>query len=85
MCTCGEFTTLSAAAADGSWSGLTYTAPAGCTILAANARRSFPGGSGCDGRWPCDNGNIAPDGKTVQFPALTVGEMNWKFRIILCC
>lgn len=84
-CTCGAFTAGSPAVTGGSWSGLTYTAPAGCKILAANARRFNLLASGCALRWPCDPGTISAAGTSVTFPALATGEFNFAFRMILCC
>ncbi len=84
-CTCPAFTAGSPPLAGGSWSGLTYTAPSGCTILAANARRFVQTGSGCALRWPCVGASIATNGRSVTFPPLTVGTQNFKFRMILCC
>lgn len=88
LCTCNSFT-VGAPAGGGSWSGLTYTAPTGCTIVAANLRRSTPGASGCALQWPCVTSGItiSADNKSVTFPAAPVVpfSINWKYRIILCC
>ncbi len=71
----------------GTWSGNTYTAPAGCTIVDARARVDNVGvGSGCANEWPCETGTISTDKKSVTFPALgPVSGTYWKFRMVLCC
>jgi hypothetical protein len=88
LCTCGAWTAgVSPPASPGTWSGLTYTAPAGCTILAANLRRSDPPQSGCLLKWPCITAGItiSATGKTVTFPGVSSPASNWKYRMILCC
>ncbi len=84
LCTC-SFQAGQTTPTGGSWSGYEYTAPSGCTIVAANARIDDTlGGSGCAFSWPCESGTISTDKKTVTFTAPTSGFF-WKFRMVLCC
>lgn len=95
LCTCSAFETsipVPASAGTVNPSGTLYTAPAGCTVVAANARVSDPGGSSCAERWPCVTGTIVIDPitntpKTATFPPIPFSSpaVYWKHRIILCC
>ena len=89
LCVCNAFAAGSPALSPpGSWTGLEYTAPTGCTILAANARLIRTVGSGCPAKFRCVTTgiSISSDGKKVTFPPPSPpGATYWKFRMIMCC
>ncbi len=89
MCACAAFAAGGAKLEpQGTWAGLEYTAPTGCTILSANARLIFNGASGCPAKFKCVTTGISitSDGTKVTFPPPSpTGATYWKFRMIMCC